>query len=178
MKKLSILSILAFILIILSMFMIEGCKHESDEDDQAQGTDKVLYDLATSSANFTWYKNSDALLDRSPLSGHQEPYLRVRYNSVASAELDSTGKVKQGIIFGEGALVVKELYETTSKLGTYAIMYKNSGMAEADETGWVWGYLFADGKVRVAASEKGASCRNCHLQAGNIDLTMMNVSHP
>jgi hypothetical protein len=140
----------------------------------AEGTDKILYDMALATEGFTWFGNSGSLLDRSSASGHSQPFLRTRYNSVAARNLDPDGKVKPGSVFAEGSLIVKELYDNSTTLGQYAILYKQSFDNNADSKGWVWGYLGANGTVAEPSSEKGTSCISCHSQSGNIDYTLMN----
>jgi hypothetical protein len=86
--------------------------------------------------------------------------------------------VSMDTLFPEGSLIVKELMTDASTVGSYAIMLKESGNDAADASGWVWGYLRADGTVRIPAYERGASCRSCHTQAGHIDQTLMNIAFP
>ena len=83
-----------------------------------------------------------------------------------------------GATFPEGSLIVKELYDNSTTLGRYAILYKKSGSSDADAKGWVWGYINADGGVAEAASKKGSSCISCHSQADNIDYMLMNKYFP
>ena len=173
MKK-GTIKILLFVGLISFLFTSQSCK----KDDEAQGTDKELYDMAQNTAGFTWYKNSGNLLDKSSGSGHSQPYLRTRYNSIAAAKLDSVGKVMEGTFFPEGSLVVKELYSNSTTLDRYAILYKQSGNTDTDANGWVWGYINADGTVSAPASEKGSSCTGCHSQDGNIDYMLMNKFFP
>lgn len=141
-------------------------------------TDEILFNMAQSMNGFTWYKKSDTLFARSSGSGHSQPFLRTRFNSTASAKLDSDGKVIPGSIFPEGSLIVKELFADETTLGRYAILYKNPSHQDADSKGWVWGYINADGSVAVPAAEKGASCSGCHSQSENIDYMLMNKSFP
>lgn len=166
-------------LLILSVALIAGtisCKNDSEEE--LVGIDKELYDMASDGSGFTWYKNSDAQLERSSGSGHGEPFLRTRFNGTAASQLDSAGKVMEGITFPDGSLVVKELINDNSGLSRYAILYKKPGHESADEKGWVWGYINADGSVAEPASKKGASCIGCHSQSGNIDYMLMNKYFP
>lgn len=153
---------------------IHSCKKETD----ATGTDKELYEMIFVTSGVYWYKNSSSLFNKSEGSGHPQPFLRTRYNSIAATKLDSNGKIMTGAKFPEGSLIVKELYDNQTTLGRYAILYKNSGSADADAKGWVWGYLSADGKVAEAASNKGTSCIGCHSQADNIDYMLMNKYFP
>ena len=172
MNKLSLATIAALVLAIL--LSTNACKKE----EAAKGTDRELYEMSLETDGFIWYKNSDVLLPKSSITGHGETLLRTRYNSIAAQDLDVAGKVKDNTVFSEGALIVKELYNNANDFSTYAIMYKKPGHPDADATGWVWGYVRGNGDVRTAASEKGSGCRGCHNQAGNIDLSLMNVAFP
>jgi hypothetical protein len=158
----------------LSLFTIYSCQ----KDDEAKGTDKELFDMAQSSTSFTWYKNADSLLARSPGSGHPQPFLRTRYNTIAATKLDSTGKIMPDAQFADGSLIVKELFENSTTIGRYAILYKQTNHADADANGWVWGYILANGSVVEPASKKGASCVGCHSQADNIDYMLMDKYFP
>lgn len=156
------------------VWAINSCK----KDKQAKATDEELYEMAKNTSGFTWFKNSGSLLSKSSGSGHPQPFLRTRYNSVAAAKLDSTGKIIIGATFPEGSLIVKELYDNSTTLGRYAILYKKTGNAYSDTKGWVWGYIDSDGGVAEAASKKGSSCVNCHSQSDNIDYMLMNKYFP
>lgn len=156
------------------LFVINGCKSEK----QAEGPDKLLYDMARESAGFTWYKKSDALLNTTSGSGHNFPFLRTRYNQTAAARLDDNGKIIAGSVFPEGSLIVKEFHDKDNKPARYAILYKEAGNPDADSKGWVWGYINADGTVEESAAEKGNSCNTCHNQSGNIDYMLMNKFFP
>jgi hypothetical protein len=170
------LTILILSGLLISMWSFNSCKH--DDDDEVTGIDKELCDMAKNSSGYTWYKKTDSLLIKSAGSGHSQPYLRTRYNSTATTMLDSTGKVIAGTDFPEGSMVVKELYTDMSTLDLYAILYKKQGHEYADANGWVWGYINADGSVRLSATEKGTSCISCHSQDGNIDYMLMNKYFP
>lgn len=152
--------------------------HSCKEDEEAQGIDKQLLDMATETSGFVWFKNSDALLSRSASSGHSEPFLRTRYNIIADAMLDSAGMIIPGSVFPEGSLVVKELYNDATTIGRYAILYKQASNPNADSKGWVWGYVNADGTVASSATNKGSGCIGCHSQSNNIDYMLMNIYFP
>jgi hypothetical protein len=158
----------------LSLLTLYSCK----KDDESKGTDKELFDMAQSSAGFTWYKNADSLFAKSPGSGHPQPFLRTRYNTIAATKLDSIGKIMSDAQFADGSLIVKELFENSTTLGRYAILYKQTNHADADANGWVWGYILSSGSVVEPASKKGASCIGCHSQADNIDYMLMNKYFP
>lgn len=149
-----------------------------EEEDTTVAIDKELYEMAKSTAGFTWYKNSDTYLEKSDGSGHSQPFLRTRYNSTAITMLDANGKIIPGSTFPEGSLIVKELVDNEYEIDQYAILFKKSDDKYADTRGWVWGYLYANGKVRISASEKGSACKSCHLQTDNIDYMLMNKYFP
>ncbi|MBK8563604.1 MAG: hypothetical protein IPN76_09715 [Saprospiraceae bacterium] len=146
----------------------------SDDDGGTAGTDKMLFEMAKSTSGFTWFENSDANLPKSSGTGHSEPLLRTRYNSPAATMLDGDGRIKDGITFPDGSLIVKELLNSNGSIGRYAILYKQSDHPDADADGWVWGYIAGDGSVTEPAVNKGAGCRGCHGQAGHIDFNLMN----
>lgn len=150
----------------------------SCKKDKPEGTDLELYQMSKTTSGFTWYKNSSASLAKSDGSGHSEPLLRTRYNSIAATMLDSVGKVKSDAVFPDGSLIVKELLDSQSKLSRYAILLKGSTHEDADANGWVWGYMEANGKVVSSAADKGSSCISCHSQGGNIDYMLMNSFFP
>lgn len=168
-KKITILS--AY---LAGVLLIHSCK----KDKAAEGTDKELYEMSKNNAGFVWYKNSDALLDKSSGSGHPQPFLKTRFNATAAAQLGSNGKINTGAVFPEGSLIVKELYDKSKKLVRYAILYKNSSSSEADAKGWVWGYLNEDGTVAESSTKKGTTCIGCHSQSDNIDYMLMNKYFP
>lgn len=159
---------------ITACIVVLSCKKENTP---AMGIDEEMLTLARSTTGFTWYKNSQSLLGKSSGSGHNYAFLRTRFNAVATASLDNGGKVKEGAVFPEGSLIVKELTNGTEP-ERYAILLKRSGHEVADANGWIWGYINADGTVAEPASKKGNICTGCHSQAGNIDYMLMNKFFP
>lgn len=164
--------------ISIALFIVTGtsvvlysCKHKIEEDQD-------LYLKAKETTGFVWYKNSSNKLSKSPGSGHSQPFLNTRYNSVASSNLDANYKIKSGSPFETGSVIVKELYDSNGKLELYAMLYKNPSHKNADGKGWVWGYIFPDGKVNIGSSKKGEACIGCHSQSGNEDYMLMNKYFP
>jgi hypothetical protein len=173
-KKVSVSQILSIWMITLIMCGFFACKN----DEPAEGTDQELFSMAKETAGFTWYKNSNSLLSKSAGSGHPQPFLKTRYNSIAASKLTSAGKIQSGASFPEGSLIVKELYENATTLDRYAILYKKSTSPDADAKGWVWGYINANGTVSISANQKGQACISCHSQADHIDYMLMNKYFP
>ncbi len=163
--------------VIISLAMITtlftSCKKEKDKDEPTS-TEMELYNMAKSASGFTWYKNSSAFLSKSSGSGHSFPLLRTRYNANAASKLDANGKIIAGSVFAENSLIVKELNSDASTLERYAILYKKPGHADADENGWVWGYINADQSIASPSADKGSACKGCHSQSDNIDYMLMN----
>lgn len=160
--------------LVLTGVLLIGTFLACNKDKALGGVDGELYAMATAESGFTWYKFSDEYLTKSSGSGHNYPFLRTRFNSIAADFLDSQGRVQEGTIFPDGSLIVKELIEANNKIGRYAILYKDVDNEFADANGWVWGYINKDKSVAASASEKGASCISCHQQAENIDNILMN----
>ncbi len=163
------------LLVSVAMYAV-SCSEKEDETKLT--TDEELYNMATQLTSSTWFGKSDALLNKSSGSGHTEPFLRVKYNSIAAAKLDANGRVTAGTIFPDGSLIVKELMTDAQTINGYAIMYKKAGHIHADANGWVWGYLDKAGAVKLSASTKGSGCTSCHGESGNIDYTLMNKAFP
>jgi hypothetical protein len=157
---------------VLLGFAMFSCKKNP------KGIDGELYSLSKDNAGHVWYKNSQAFLEKSNGSGHNFPFLRTRFNTIAATQLDVSGKILENAVFPEGSVVVKELYNSTNELERYATLYKKSDSDFADANGWVWGYIEKNGKVVESATLKGASCIGCHSQGGNIDYMLMNVYFP
>ena len=161
-------------IIVVSVVFFSSCS----KDKIAKEIDRKLYDMSASTTGFTWFNNSNAILPKSSGSGHPQPFLRTRFNAIASEFLDSNGRIIEGTVFPEGSLIVKELIDDDSKLERYAILYKDSENENADPKGWVWGYVNEDRSVSVEASTKGSSCISCHSQSQNIDYMLMNKFYP
>jgi hypothetical protein len=158
--------------LILGIWTINSCKKKEKE------LDEELFELAKETSGFVWYKNSSSLLSKSSGSGHPQTSLRTRYNAAAATKLDANGKITANATFPEGALIVKELYENSTTVIRYAILYKKTDSSSADAKGWVWGYIDANGKVAEPASNKGKACISCHNQSDNIDYMLMNKFFP
>jgi hypothetical protein len=167
-------NIIAIILVSGLIVLLNSCKREK----ATSGIDKELYDLAKSTSGFVWYKNSGALLDKSSGSGHPQPKLRTRYNSIAASQLGPDGKILPNTIFPNGSLIVKELTKSSGEIDRYAILYKQPDNEYADNNGWVWGYINSNGNVAESAENLGSACISCHSQSDNIDYMLMNKFFP
>jgi len=120
--KTNLINLLIFSFFLVAILGISSC----EKDEEVDMTDTELYNMAKETTGFTWYKNLDVLLDKSDGSGHSEPFLRTRYNTLAATKLGSDGKIMVDAEFPEGSLIVKELYTNASTLSKYAILYKQA----------------------------------------------------
>jgi hypothetical protein len=165
-------------LIAAGFFFFLGCSHEDSPTDSAEITTITgadLYALGKSETGFTFYKHSPDTIAKAGGSGHPDPQLRTRYNSIAAKYLDGNGKVKAGTVFPDSSLIVKELF-TDGVLTTYVYLFKKKNDANADANGWVWAESSPAGTPTYSVSNKGAGCTGCH--GSGIDYTRMNDAHP
>lgn len=165
---------------LCSIIFLSSCQQAATTTGQTQENLTIarIFEIAKQTSGYTWYKRSDMLLGRTAKSGHIEPWMRTRYNTVAASVLDATGKVRNGAVFPEGSIITKELINADRSLNGYALMIKRKADASADPDGWVWGYVTASGAERHPLASKGNGCIGCHSIAGHIDRTLMNVSVP
>lgn len=144
---------------------------------KAKDTEAEMLSMAQETSELTWYKNNDALLDKSPGSSHPQAQLRVGYNSTAVSVLDENYEIVEGTVFPEGSFIAKELWQDGA-IERWAMMWKQPSNEFADANGWVWGYINDDESVAEPASNKGEACISCHSQSGHIDMTLMNLYFP
>ena len=127
---------------LFALFFLLSC--DKDDEKVVTNTDKELLEMSKKTDGFTWYKKSDALLDKSSGSAHNYPFLKTRFNAVAASQLTEEGKVKAGAVFLEGSLIVKELRNDASSVARYAVLYKKSGHEFEDAKCWVCVYINSD----------------------------------
>lgn len=164
--------------IIILSFCIAICMLNSCTKKPAAGLDLQLYQMAKDTIGFVWFRHSDSLLNKSEGSTHSQPLIRTRFNSIAASKLDSNGMIIPGSVFPDGSLIVKEMFDKSRTLKTYTTLYKDPTNKIADEKGWIWGAVGADGTVEITAYKKGSACIDCHLQPDNIDYMLMNKFYP
>ncbi|MFN4774080.1 MAG: hypothetical protein ACK6DR_18680 [Gemmatimonas sp.] len=166
---------LALLSLILTAACGNGTVTASDGSGSGGISDATLSAAARQTSGWTYYKLRPDTLVRAQSSGHSEARLRTRYNAIAAALLDASGKVRPGASFPDSSLIVKELL-VGNRLSRYAVMYKLRGSPNAGTGGWLWAYYAPDGSTQIGIGARGASCISCH--ASGIDQTRMNDSHP
>jgi Cytochrome P460 len=140
----------------VSICFTQSCKEEDKETEE----DKALFEEITSINDYSYYKESDTILESSNESPHNS-YFRVKFNSTAFNMLTDDGKLPVNSTFPEGSIIVKELFNTQDgELELYAVMKKST--ENNAEKGWIWAEYKPDGTTFYSVSEKGGSCIGCH----------------
>lgn len=150
------------------ILLLAACQHEPD----GAAVDGQLFREATADG-FTYYVGTPGITAPDGASAHG-PF-RVRFNAIAQAALDSTGKLPPGSSFPEGAMIVKDIYEG-SDLVLYAIMKKDPTSPLAG-SGWLWAELGTDGAVDFSAGKMGDGCIGCHSEGLQRDLVRVFDLH-
>lgn len=143
------------------LFLTVSCTKDVGKLPGPRFTDKGFLDSINQSSSFYWYKN-DSNAVYSGVHGPHGPF-KLRFNSVAHAALTDNGKLPQGKLMPSGALVIKELENTSQNATTYYYMYKY-------QQGWLWGRIKSNGQVEFSIYSNASNCVNCHQQSGNRDL--------
>jgi hypothetical protein len=162
------------ILFISFLFILSSCA----KDKTPAPTDAQLVKLVFETTSFRCYQDNDSLYAKTAGSGHNFPFLKTKYNSIAASQLDVEGNLLSNAQFPEESLIVKELYSDSTSIDVFAVMYKNSGNPNADANGWIWAYVNADKSIGFESSRKGVGCISCHSQTGNLDYMLMNKFYP
>ena len=147
--------------IIASFFLLMQCKEEETPPPGAI-TDQQLFDMASTTTGFTYYRNNPAFLVSQSGQAHGS-WVRFRYNAVAQAALTDNGKLPTGGTFPEGSLIVKELHGDTTgnDLNGYAIILKAPNDPDA-RNGWVWAEYFGSPTLGTRVTDDSQFCVNCH----------------
>lgn len=151
-------TIIAGLIVMAFAVMDVSCKKKQTNTD--------LYE-ESKSAGLSFYKGKDTLY--SPAGGSPHGSFKLKFNAAAVSQLDATGKLPTGSSFGDGALIVKEVYSGNT-LTLYAIMKKDS-KSKFSSKGWVWAEIEPNGKVRYDVSKKGEGCVSCHSGGNPRDFT-------
>lgn len=149
------------------MFII-SCKHEPQT-----ALDSLLIDKIKNES-FTYYQGDNSVL--SPRGDSPHGLFSVKFNSIAQSDLGNDGRLPQDSTFTQGAFIVKEVFNSNGKLDIYAIMYKDSSLAESNQA-WIWAEYSKKFKTEISSSEAGASCVSCHSGSTNRDLVRLFDLH-
>ncbi len=141
--------------------LLASCK----KDKEIKNANDQLFDEATASG-FTYFDNGDLLAGASPIPHGS---FKLRFNAIAYAALDTTGKLPVGATFPNGSLIVKEIFNGAD-ITLLAIMKKNPS-SEYAANGWMWAEIKPERDVSFSLQEKGDACVGCHNGSPNRDLT-------
>jgi len=94
----------------------------------------------------------------------------VRFNAIAQAALDDTGKLPVGSSIPTGSIIVKEIYSSANgSIDLYAIMKKDPS-SSVSVSGYQWAEFKPDGSTFFSTKKKGNGCISCHSSSPNRDL--------
>lgn len=163
--------------LIAGAFFMSGCEASNQPINPNEQTvfDAQLWPLVNSASHWTYYRHSQALLERGNGSGHPHSHLRTRYNTKAASQLDASGKVLVNPVFPDSSLIIKELINN-GIVEAQAVMFKLRTARNAGPGGWIWAEYTAAGNVTVSSLDGARICSDCH--STGIDFTRMNGSHP
>lgn len=147
-----------------------SCKPENPAPTPPQSVDlpvinneSDLFALIFQQQAFNWYKNDSQRIQSANASAHS-PWMRLRFNQIAVAALNDSGKLPINGVFPEGSLLIKELHEgPNDSLRYYAVMYKSTRHTYQNG-GWLWGEYEANGQALISLSSRGSLCVGCHQQ--------------
>ena len=147
-------------IIFICIVVVQSCKKD-------KVTDKELFD-AVNQSGYTYYIGTPSITAGVGNSPHS--FERVRFNTVAQAALNTSGKLSVGSSFPSGSVIVKEIYtSTTGTLKQYAVMKKDPSSSNAGN-GYVWAEYKPDGTATFSTAKKGDGCISCHSGSTNRDL--------
>lgn len=148
------------VFLISSIIAMHACRK-----DKLDVIDKPLYD-EISESGYIYFQNGNLLKGVSP-SPHGA--FKLRFNSIALAALDSTGRLPKGNKFPIGSILVKEVYENGA-LSLYVVMKKDPS-SEHDGNEWLWAEYKTDGSIDYSIKKQGQGCIGCHSGGTSRDLT-------
>ncbi len=153
--------VMKYRIIFLSILIIvlSACGTDKDSDEE-------LYSEVTQSSLVS-YQGVDTIYEPAANSPHGD--FKLKFNDVAAAALDASGRLPEGGTFPDGSLVVKEV-QLNGIISLYAVMKKNS-QSTLSGNGWLWAEYDTNGKVLSSINGKGSSCISCHAQSPHRDYT-------
>jgi Cytochrome P460 len=155
---------------LLSLFaIVSSCKKEEEKEEIPDTSNDVpLFNESISTTGYTYYVGTPAI--SAGLGNSPHGFERVRFNSVAQAALDTSGKLPVGASFPTGSIIVKEIYTSaTGSLSVLAVMKKDPGNSSSG-SGYLWAEYKPDGTTIFSTSKKGDGCISCHSGSTNRDL--------
>ena len=160
MKKYFLLTAAAVCSILLS----QSCRKENIDSTVA---DKALF-AEIKKSGYTYYVGTPGITAGVGNSPHG--FERVRFNSIAQAALDTTGKLPAGNSFPAGSIIVKEIFSSaTGSIIQYAVMKKDPS-SEVAGSGYLWAEFDSGGGIAYSISKKGDACISCHSGSTHRDL--------
>ncbi len=94
-------------------------------------------------------------------SSAHRPLVRVRLNAAGAGVLVN-GVLPEGGAFPDGAVIVKEIRDSTRVL-LLAVMRRDRSDPYAGE-GWLWAEFEPDGTPFISVTASGRNCTGCHMR--------------
>ena len=160
MKKYLAITTVLFCFVALSL----SCKKK---DVESPDDNNALFALVGQSG-YTYYVGTPTI--SAGLGNSPHGFERVRFNGIAQAALDTTGKLPAGSSFPTGSVIVKEIYSSaTGTIDLYAVMKKDPSSSFSG-SGYEWAEFKPDGTATYSTANKGSGCISCHAGSANRDL--------
>jgi hypothetical protein len=133
-------------------------------------TDAQMFSWAQQASGRFYYQNdTTTIITPAPAQGNFHGPFKEWFNAPAKNSLGGDGKLAQGDVFRDSALIVKELH-TGSTVTGYAVMFKLN-------QAWSWGWYNVNGAVNQSVSADASLCLSCHNGAGNRDQVLTFTYH-
>lgn len=160
--------------VYLVLFLFIAVAQSCTKDSSGTTADSDLFALVGQSG-YTYYVGTPGITPGVGNSPHG--FERVRFNAIAQAALDSTGKLPAGGSFPVGSVIVKEIYSSaTGSINLFAVMKKDQ-TSSTSASGYQWAELNTDGTASYSTAKKGGACISCHSGSGNRDLALTFALH-
>ncbi len=132
-------------------------------------TDSLLFTYLKDSASQTAYLNSTSQSTFTSDAAHGSKLYKMMVNAKARNSMTDGGKLPVNGTFPDSSLVVKKLYNTSSQVDFYAVMYKKDGA-------WKWAEFNANGTVVKSINSNSDNCTGCH--GSDRDMIRTFGAHP
>jgi hypothetical protein len=92
------------------------------KDKTPEPTDAQLVKLVFETTSFRYYQDNDSLYAKTSGSGHNFPFLKTKYNTIAASQLDSEGNLLSNATYSRGIVYCKRIIQ---RLNDYRCVCSN-----------------------------------------------------
>ncbi len=148
---------------------VQSCKDDKEDDPiPAPTTDEQLFTEISTLTGYTYYVGTPDIT--AALGGSPHGFERVRFNAIAQAALDGTGKLPVGGTFPEGSVIVKNIYASATGPLTMMAVMKKASTNSSSGSNYLWAEFKLNGENVYSSALQGAGCVSCHSAPDNRDL--------